>query len=306
MEKKNYCPFKWKNLESEDKIKDISWIIKDKLWLLILASKKPNPESEYDINDKKRIYNHYRKISDSLLNYIESIWWFEVFFWSISDKKLTIDINDENIINVFSWLFSSARNTSIHHIKKFFELNPNFLNDDFNTSRYNVSDRFERSASNVHFVVILYIYCYIKQYKNKFWSFPILNDDKINILIKNSKIFSLQMAKYLEMWLQMSFLRTIIWVPYKEWLSKAVRHNDMLFPKDWWVWWFKLSLDCTYLIINNDYLGETAERVDIALKNYQIPKAWNVEWCPAFPKFIVNALEKIEVDIKIILNNFKN
>lgn len=136
------------------------------------------------------------------MEYIISIWWFEVFFWDKDiSEKMIFKPNDENIRDTFSVLFSHVRNVSISHVRNFFDLNP-----EFNTTIYEVWDRFERSASNVHFVILLYIYCYIKQYKDTTWNYPILDDKKISILLRNARLFSLQMAKNLEMWLQMSFL----------------------------------------------------------------------------------------------------
>lgn len=307
MEKQTSCPFSWISSSLSNKWEKILWKIKDTLWILLLASSKPTPKSEDDIKYKEKIYNHYRKISDSLLEYIISIWWFEVFFWDKDiNEKLIFKPTEENIKEIFSFFFSHSRNVSISHVKTFFTNNPDFLNPEFNTTRYEVWDRFERSASNVHFVVLLYIYCYLKQYKDVNWNFPILDDEKINILLKNAKIFSLQMAKNLEMWLQMSFLRTIFWTPYQEWLLNAIRHGNIILPEDWWKRWVKLSSDNLYLEINNDLLSETIKRVEIALEQNQIPNAWNVQWCPAFPKFIVWALNHIENDLKIILKNFND
>ncbi len=114
------------------------------------------------------------------------------------------------------------------------------------------------------------------------------------------------MAKNLEMWLQMSFLRTVFWTNHEEWLSEAIRHGNIILPEDWWKRWVKLSSDNLYLEINNDLLSETIARLNIALEQNQIPKTWNVHWCPAFPKFIVWVLNHIEKDLRIILSNFNN
>lgn len=288
-------------------IHDYTTSIRDKLWILLLASCRILPKSIDDEKYKERIYNHYRQISDCLLEDIINNWWFETLFWSKDFRdKLKFTPNIEKISEIFSWFFAHVRTNSIAYVKKFFSNNKSFLDPEFNTSRYEVWDRFERSVSNVHFVTLLYLYCYLIQYKNKYWNFPVLNDEKERILLRSMRLFALQMAKNLEMWLQMSFLRTVFWVPFEEWLSEKIRHWNIILPKDWWIKWVKLSPDDLYLVINNDLLEETTERVKIALKENQIPQVWNVHWCPAFPKLILWILDYFESDLKVILNNFKD
>jgi len=245
-----------------------------------------------------------KKISAMLLEYIAENWWMTKFFWGSDIHNYSFNPNEDSLELFLDSYFTLSRKDSIDSVKSFFNDFPELLDSKYDSPRYKVWDRIERSSSNVHFVSLFYIYCYLKQYKLKLWEFPVLDDKAIDVLLWKTKMFWLLMAKELEMWLQMSFLRTTYSSSISDGLDKEIRHGHLIFPENWWMNWVKLSENNDYLEINLDWISETVERLNIAIDSKQIPKTWNVIWCPAFPKLIADIMKHIQEELRLLLNNF--